>query len=82
MKIQIIVDDRIVHFIKKVFRIKIIVPTLLLLAVVKGTMMIHAAVTIPHTFTDGTTIYANEVNENFAYIIARLWDKSGSPDYV
>ena len=78
MKIEMIIDDRIVNFLKKVFRIRHFIPVLVLLAIVKGSMMIHAAVTIPHTFTDGTTIYASEVNENFSYIIARLWDKSGS----
>lgn len=38
----------------------------------------YGAVTIPNTFTAGTTAKAADVNANFSYLTDRSWDKSGS----
>ncbi|MCP4752297.1 MAG: hypothetical protein GY866_15500, partial [Proteobacteria bacterium] len=39
------------------------------------------AADIPHSFGTGGVISATKFNENFTYIIDRLWDKSGSNFY-
>jgi hypothetical protein len=41
----------------------------------------YAAVTIPNTFTAGTTAKAAEVNANFSYLADRSWDKNASDLY-
>ena len=39
------------------------------------------AAEIPNTFSTGGVISATKFNENFSYVIDRLWDKSGSDLY-
>jgi hypothetical protein len=32
----------------------------------------HSQVTVPHTFTDGTTVYADEINANFQALVTAI----------
>ncbi len=55
---------------------RLLVP-LTVLAVLAAVGLAMAA-EIPHTFGTGGVISATKFNENFTYIVDRLWDKNGS----
>lgn len=54
------------------------VVTLLTIAILGVAVISYAAVTVPNTFTAGTTAKASEVNANFSYLADRSWDKTAS----
>jgi cytochrome c oxidase assembly protein Cox11 len=50
---------------------------MLVVAMTAVSVLSYAAVTIPNSFTAGTTAKATDVNANFSYLAERSLDKSG-----
>ncbi len=69
---------RLVRFQQRMRR-RITAPLALFSFFVMTTIVIAA--TIPNTFTDGELISASDFNDNFDYIVDRLWDLSGTDLY-
>jgi hypothetical protein len=73
MEIKIIIDDRIVKLVRRVFSRPLIAGAAALGALGGGAGVVYAVSATPtHTFTAGTTISSSEVNQNFAELYADL----------
>ncbi len=64
---------------KKRFRMRVIIPLLAISLIIMATLAYAA--TIPNTFVSGNIASASDVNDNFSYIVSRLWDLSGTGLY-
>lgn len=65
MKIEIIIDDRIVNVAKRLLKKKNMI-IITCLTVITGSILVYAAsITVPHSFVEGDLISATQVNENF-----------------
>ncbi|MCP4751744.1 MAG: tail fiber domain-containing protein [Proteobacteria bacterium] len=56
-------------------------PVLLAAVSILSAVGLATAADIPHTFGTGGVISATKFNENFSYIVDRLWDKNGTDLY-
>ncbi len=58
---------------------RVLIPLLVLGVAVLSTLAFGA--TIPNSFSSGDVILSSHFNDNFSYIVSRLWDLSGSDLY-
>ena len=71
MEFKIIIDDRIFHIIRKTFRRRIVIPIIAVMFILAGAVAI-AAISVPNTFTSGSTISSSEVNSNFTTLVSQI----------
>ncbi len=65
--------------IHKLIKRRVILPLLIVFSTIVAS--IAFAATIPNSFSAGDVISASNFNDNFSYIVSRLWDLSGSDFY-
>ena len=61
---------------RKVFKKRIIVPFGVLSAMIASAIIFAASV--PHEFNTGQLLSSAKFNENFSYVVSRLWELTGS----
>lgn len=66
---------------KRLLQKKLLIPLGLISAITTTTAFAVGAVGLPHSFSSGAAALASEVNDNFSYIVARLWGVNGSDLY-
>jgi hypothetical protein len=65
MEIKVVIDDRIVDLVRRVFRRRVLAATAGVVTLVSGIGVVYGVGTL-NTFTAGTTISASQVNANFS----------------